>query len=75
MYCDGVGVEQDFQKAMDNFLLAAEQGYAGAQFNLGMMYKEGFGVQADISEATKWFRLAAEQGDAEAEQILAMLVH
>ena len=47
--------------------LAAEQGEASAQFNLGSRYNNGEGVPQDYQEAMKWFRLAAEQGDADAQ--------
>ena len=41
---------------------AAEQGYADAQYNLGLIYYEGEGVAQDYEEAAKWYRKAAEQG-------------
>jgi hypothetical protein len=41
---------------------AAEQGHAGAQNNLGLLYEEGRGVEQDLSEAGRWYRLAAERG-------------
>jgi len=47
--------------------LAAKQGDAEAQFNLGVMYHNGHGVSQDDKTAAKWFRLAAEQGDAAAQ--------
>ena len=37
---------------------AAEQGYAKAQFNLGIMYGNGRGVPQDYVEAHMWFNLA-----------------
>ena len=43
------------------FRLAADQGNAGAQFNLGRMYRNGQGVKKDDVEAAKWWQLAAEQ--------------
>ncbi len=46
------------------YRLAAEQGLADAQYNLGVMYEVGQGVPQDYDEAVKWYRLAAEQGDA-----------
>jgi TPR repeat protein len=50
------------------YRLAAEQGDATAQFNLGLIYKEGQGVLLqDYKEAARWFRLAAEQGHASAQ--------
>jgi TPR repeat protein len=44
--------------------LAAEQGDAGGQCNLGMCYLHGVGVEKDNDEAVRWFRLAADQNDA-----------
>ena len=41
---------------------AAEQGYARAQFNLGLMYANGQGVTQDIVSAHLWFLLAARAG-------------
>ena len=41
---------------------AAAQGFAAAQFNLGVCYENGQGVEADVNEAVKWYRKAAEQG-------------
>ena len=50
--------------AVESYRLAADRGYALAQFNLAVMYELGQGVQPDCAEATKWFLKAAEQGDA-----------
>jgi TPR repeat protein len=51
----------------DNCLVEAEQGYASAQYNLGVMYDNGLGVAQDYKEAVKWFTKDAEQGYAEAQ--------
>ena len=67
MYADGLGVQQNDKTAVKWFRLAAEQGNAMAQFNLGMMYVSGQGVPQDYKTAVKWFRLAAEQGNALAQ--------
>jgi TPR repeat protein len=48
----------------------AEQGNAGAQTNLGLMYAKGVGVPQDSAEAIKWYRKAAEQGYAVAQGLL-----
>jgi TPR repeat protein len=42
--------------------MAAEQGHAGAQGNLGTSYFEGKGVPQDYTEAVVWYRKAAAQG-------------
>ena len=49
----------DFATALKEWRPLAEQGNAGAQHNLGVMYEGGQGVLQDNAEAVKWFRLAA----------------
>ena len=44
------------------FQLAADQGHAAAQGNLGIAYSNGLGVDRDAVEAVRWFRLAEERG-------------
>ena len=70
MYDNGRSVPQDHAEAVRWYRLAAKQGHAGAQFNLGWMYDEGEGVPEDDSEALKWYRRAAEQGHADAQKLL-----
>jgi TPR repeat protein len=55
------------------YRLAAEQGYADAQFNLGVMCDNGTGVTQDDKAAVKWYTLAAEQGDADAQSNLGVM--
>ena len=55
------------------YRLAAEQGNADGQTNLGVVYATGQGVPQDYQEAVKWCRLAAEQGVAEAQGNLAFM--
>ena len=54
------------------YRLAAEQGNAAAQNNLGVMYSTGEGVPQNDAEAVKWLRLAAEQGVARAQYTLGL---
>ena len=56
----GKGVLRGNANAVKRIRIAAEQGDAEAQFNLGEMYNEGKGVPLDYNEATKWYRLSAE---------------
>jgi len=63
----------DYDTALKEFRLAAEQGDAQAQFELGVMYDEGQGVAQDYQEAVPWYRLAAEQGYALAQNNLAVV--
>jgi len=57
----------DYATAYRELLTPAQQGYAKAQFILGVMYDNGKGVPRDDKEAVKWYRLAAEQGVAYAQ--------
>jgi uncharacterized protein len=52
-------VPQDFTEAAHWYKLAAEQGDAQAQYNLGLAYARGEGVTQDIVKAHMWFNLAA----------------
>ena len=63
----------DYQTAFKLWLPLAEQGYASAQFNLGVIYENGQGVKQDYFEAVKWYRKAAEQGDASAQFNLGLM--
>jgi TPR repeat protein len=64
----------DYETALQEWLpLAADQGVADAQFNLGFMYANGRGVIQDYAEAAGWFRLAADQGVADAQYNLGFL--
>ena len=66
------GAEREQAEALQLYRLAAEQGVAGAQCRLGVMFAEGRGVLQDSRESVRWFRLAAEQGDAEAQAALGL---
>ena len=63
MYELGEGVPQDYAEAVRWYRKAAEQGYAEAQNNLGLMYDMAQGVPQNYAEAVKWYRKAAEQGN------------
>jgi len=51
-------VPRNDAEAVRWYRLAAEQGYADAQNNLGVMYAEGQGVSQDNVAAHMWFSLA-----------------
>ena len=51
--------------------MAADQGDASAQFNIGFMYKHGEGVPKNFIEAMGWYGKAADQGFAKAQFNLA----
>lgn len=63
MYASGRGVKkEDIERAVYWLRKAAEQGYAWAQFWLGMLCIGRRGVPQDDKLAVYWIRKAAEQG-------------
>ena len=68
MYANGRGVPQDDAEAVRWYRLAAEQGNANAQTNLGVMYAAGLGVPQDYVSAHMWFNLAAATGGENARK-------
>ncbi len=69
MYHNGRGVAQDHAKALYWFRKAAAQGFAKAQFNLGVMY----GVAQDYMPAAKWLILAKAGGIENTNKLLSLL--
>ena len=63
MYEKGTGVPQDYKEAIKWYRLAADQGFASAQTNLGERYEKGKGVPQDYLLAHMWFNLSGSQGD------------
>ena len=61
-YAEGKGVEQNYTKAFEYFIKAADQGNIFAQFNLGIMYDNGLGVTQNYSKAFEYYQKAADQG-------------
>jgi len=63
LYQSGQGVPQDYKTAVKWYTLAAEQGHADAQTNLGLMYARGRGVIEDYFYAHMWGSIAASNGN------------
>lgn len=60
------GGEED-EAAVQWFRIAAADGLAEAQYNLGFMLSQGRGVARDDEQAARWFRRAADQDFPEAQ--------
>ena len=59
---------KDYLEAEHWYREAAEQGYADAQNNLGIMYYEGRGVIQDYAQAHIWFNIASALGSQNAKK-------
>jgi TPR repeat protein len=64
---------KDYAEAMRWYRLAADQGNATAQNNIGWLYDNGWGLKQDYIEAMRWYRLAADQGNASAQNNIGWL--
>ena len=64
----GRGVGQDYAKALEWYLKAAEKGHSGAEYSIGWMYEYGLGVGPDSSMALIWYRRAAAHGNEDAQK-------
>jgi len=64
---------RDLGQAVLWYRKAADQGDAGAQGTLAIMYEEGWGVPKNYTQAVTWYRKAADQGDAGAQNDLGLL--
>jgi TPR repeat protein len=74
-YLSALRAEESGQesKAAHWYGIAAAEGHALAQNNLGLMYFEGRGVRKSYSEAACWYELSAAQGCAQAQNNLAVM--
>lgn len=63
----------DFETALHEFTVAAEEGLDLAQYNLGILYYTGQGVERDLDLAFRWTEAAALQGHVAAQFNLGSL--
>lgn len=61
-YYSGNHVKKSYEKALEYFKLAAEQGNVTALFNVGYMYEHGEGVKQSFEMALEYYQLAANKG-------------
>ena len=63
----------DYETALREFKVLAEQKDSRGQYGLGLMYDLGTGVPTDFEKAVMWYRLSAKQGNADAQNNLATM--
>lgn len=71
---DGIQIEQDYAKAFEWYLRAADQGHGKAQYNVAYAYANGIGTQKNLAEAVKWYGKSADQGVSLAQYVLAKML-
>ena len=60
----------DRERSIQNYALSAQQGHAGAQFELGALLFNGESIDKDQEAGLEYMRLAAQQGHAAALKAL-----
>lgn len=60
-------------QTFDQIVPKAQNGDAGAQFELGAMYEAGDGVTKDLAKAVEWYGKAAAQGNRQADFNLGIM--
>ena len=86
MYALGKGIPQDQKMYIELIRMAADRGYAQAQYHLGALYQAPLldlgpltrkdtsaPFQEDDKQAVMWYRKAAEQGHSEAQFALSQM--
>jgi len=63
---------RDSVEAVKWWVKAATQGYADAQYCLGLSYYLGQGLPRDVVQAAKWWRKAADQDHPDAQYFLGL---
>lgn len=66
-------VAKNYAQAIHWYTMAAKQGLAEAQLQLGRVHKLGLGVVEDYARAGGWYRLAAEQGNTDGQRSLGSM--
>ena len=74
MYGDGNGVDQNYSEAIKWYRMAADQGDARAQKNLGIMYYKGQGVDQSNNNALRWLYKSAKQGNEDAKSAINKII-
>ncbi|CAE8623270.1 unnamed protein product, partial [Polarella glacialis] len=69
----GRWIEQDFDRAFELILEAAEQDHVRAQFMTGLMLIRGEGCEVDVETGMNFLTMAAEEGLAKAQNAIGML--
>lgn len=65
----------DYETALREFKIAAEDGLEMAQYNLAILYFSGRGVEQNFAEAFRWTAAAADQGHTQAQFNLGALYY
>ncbi|WLF84948.1 tetratricopeptide repeat protein [Moraxella sp. ZY210820] len=73
-YFEGNGIKQDYQKAFEWYMKAANNGHLEAMNSVAYMYDNGYASNdVDVIQAEKWYKKAADKGHASSQFMLAII--
>lgn len=72
-FTEGRGVKTDLAAAANWYQMAADMGFAPAQYRIANLYEKGNGVTRDLAKAVSYYEQAAKAGNASAMHNLAVL--
>lgn len=70
---NSTGDDKDYSEAVRLYELAAKQGYAEAQQELGLLYENGYGVLQNLATAHMWYNVASANGSERAGRMRDVL--
>jgi hypothetical protein len=63
--------DRDLRSSIKWLKMAASEGHAESQYNLGLAYYHGKGVKKDLAVAADWYRGAGLNGQVKSQRNLA----
>src|SRR5436305_1886541 len=70
-YYDGIGVEEDEQKALEWFLISAENGNSVSQYWIALYCRNNTNIEGNEKKSFEWFLKSAENGNIDAQYEVA----
>ena len=70
LYLEGNCVDQDINRSLNCFLMAASLNHVESIYMLGVLYLEGTHIEKDIETAEYYLSMAAKQNHQEAQKLL-----
>lgn len=74
LYENGLGVEQDSDKAFGLYKISAEKGNENSALKLGNTFYLGRGVEKNYADALKWYKISAQKGNYAAQYNIGLML-
>eukprot|EP00475_Leptophrys_vorax_P004179 TRINITY_DN12495_c0_g1_i1.p1 TRINITY_DN12495_c0_g1~~TRINITY_DN12495_c0_g1_i1.p1 ORF type:complete len:388 (-),score=126.50 TRINITY_DN12495_c0_g1_i1:26-1150(-) len=75
LYYNEIGVEKDYEKAVEHFQAAADLNHGPSYVSLGFMFENGHGCEKDFVKAFEWYKKSAEEADDPVGMVNLAIMH